>query len=99
MGTVLKTLIEVKPNVNEVDNISLDMLKLCIPVILPYITHIINCCLKQGYLPDPWKKAVVVPVTKKNNPLSCNELRLIRLLPVFSKVLEKSYINKFSHFK
>lgn len=71
------------------DNISLIMIKLSLPVLSPYITHIINICLETGYFPEVWKIAVVSPVPKKSNPTCFNDLRPISLLPVLSKILEK----------
>lgn len=66
VDTISKTIGAIKSNSSGVDNISLEMLKLCMPVISIYITHIVNCCLESGYFPDQWKKAVVVPLPKKN---------------------------------
>ena len=71
------------------DSISADMIKLCCPVILPYMTHIINFCIAGGLFPDCWKNAIVKPIPKVTNPTQFKELRPISILPTFSKILEK----------
>lgn len=86
---ILSVITGFKSNSSGVDGISLQMVKLCLPVLLPYITHIVNCCLEIGYFPSAWKQAVICPVPKVNNPTQCNDLRPISLLPLFSKILEK----------
>lgn len=86
---ILEVIYGLKSNACGVDGISLHMVKLCLPLLLPYITHVINCCLENGYFPETWKQAVVCPVPKVNNPTQYNDLRPISLLPIFSKILEK----------
>lgn len=76
-------------NASGYDNISLMMLKYCCPHILPFLTHIINCCLECGYFPSLWKNAVIIPLPKKNNIISLADIRPISILPVISKILEK----------
>lgn len=86
----IKTIIlDLKSNAYGIDQICARMLQYCSPVICPYITHIINCCLLSGYFPDIWKSSVIRPLPKINNPSTFNELRPISILPALSKVLEK----------
>ena len=87
--TVGNILCQMKSNAAGHDGLSLQMVKLCLPMLLNYITHIINCCLETGYFPESWKHAVICPVPKTNNPTVLNDLRPISILPVLSKVLEK----------
>ena len=56
--------------------------------LAPSLTLIFQASLKQGTIPDDWKKALVVPVFKKGvrtNPSNC---RPISLTCVICKVLE-----------
>lgn len=46
------------------DDISIRMLTLCGPGILPVITHIINTCLLERVFPTAWKEAFVAPIPK-----------------------------------
>lgn len=71
------------------DGISVNLIKMCCPYILPFVTHVINSCLEQSVFPDTWKQAVVTPVPKVSNPTHYGDLRPISVLPVLSKVLEK----------
>jgi hypothetical protein len=71
------------------DNITLQMIKLCFPLISNHILHIINCCIEQSYFPAKWKTALVTPLPKTSTTTSLNDLRPISLLPTLSKILEK----------
>ena len=71
------------------DCVNLEMLKLCCPRIIPFLTNIINSCILEGIFPDAWKIARVMPLPKNNNVISLNELRPISILPCLSKVLER----------
>lgn len=79
----------IKSNSSGCDTVTLQMIKLCIPAILTYITHIINCCLESGYFPSTWKQTIICPIPKVKNPTNINDLRPISLVPVLSKILEK----------
>lgn len=86
---VQKAVYCLKSNSCGYDKITVHMLKLCLPVILNYLTHVINVCLENGYFPEIWKEALVIPIPKNNNPSALSDLRPISLLPVLAKVLEK----------
>ena len=53
------------------------------------LTHIFNVWFTSGVFPSKVKLVNVTPIFKSNDKLSVNNYRLISLLPVFSKVLEK----------
>lgn len=86
---VVKFLNTVKSKATGNDNISLQMVQLCCPLIVPFITHIINCCLSEGVFPAEWKVALIHPIAKINSPKELKDLRPISILPTLSKVLEK----------
>ncbi len=65
------------------------MLQLASPVIVPYITHLINMCIEDNTYPELWKNAIGIPLPKVNKPNSMTDLRLISILPTISKILEK----------
>lgn len=71
------------------DGLSISMIKMCCPFILPYITYIVNCCLLDGVFPHAWKEALVTPIAKCSNPSSFGDLRPISILCALSKVVEK----------
>ena len=46
--------------------------------------------VKEGYIPDDWRKSILVPVYKgKGDPLVCGSYRAIKLLEQPMKVLER----------
>lgn len=65
------------------------MIRLCCPLIIPHITHLVNSCLVEGVFPEIWKSALVCPLPKVSNPETLRDLRPISLLPVLSKVAER----------
>lgn len=86
---ILKYLQEIQSDCAGSDQISVSMIKLCSPQIIPYITNIINSCLLENYFPDSWKQAMVKPLVKKDPPVNLGDLRSICILPVLSKIFEK----------
>ena len=59
-----------------------------------WMTDLINSVVKEGCIPDDWRKSFLVPVYKeKGYPLVCSSYSAIRLLEqpmkVFERVLEK----------
>uniref|UniRef100_A0A1Y1K388 Reverse transcriptase domain-containing protein n=1 Tax=Photinus pyralis TaxID=7054 RepID=A0A1Y1K388_PHOPY len=46
------------------DEISISMVAICLPFLLPYLLHVINCCLESSYFPNTWKRAHVLPLPK-----------------------------------
>lgn len=97
-ATIIKFISKIKSNASGSDGISLQIIKLCIPAIADYITHIMNSCLEQGYFPETWKEALVVPIPKTSNPTSYNELRPISLLTILSKILEKIVYDQINDY-
>lgn len=71
------------------DGISISLLKMCCPHILPFVTHIVNSCIEKSVFPEAWKQAIVTPIPKITNPTSSGDLRPISILPALSKVLER----------
>ena len=53
------------------------------------MTDLINNIVKEGCIPDDWRKSIPVPVYKgKGDPLVCSSYRAIQLLEQPMKVLE-----------
>lgn len=88
-NVIYKYLLEIKSKATGADQINIEMLLLCCPHILPYVTDIVNFCLDKNVFPDAWKVSKVIPIPKCANPTSFNELRPISLLSVLSKITEK----------
>jgi len=71
------------------DGVSIKMIKLCCPFLLPYIEHIFNFCIARSVFPSCWKLSNVVPLPKKSNPTGVSDLRPISILSVLGKTFEK----------
>jgi len=71
------------------DFITIKMISLCCPVILPVVTHIVNTCLLEGVFPSVWGEAHVIPFPKVKNCSEFKDLRPISILSPFAKILEK----------
>ena len=78
-----------KSNSAGIDGINALFLKKSINYSVHALTEIINCSIKYCTFPKRWKKALVVPIPKCDDPTSEKDFRPISLLSVFSKVLEK----------
>ena len=64
------------------------------------VTSLYNGCLRKGCIPKRWKKARIIPLTKpgKGNCNDTSKYRLISLLNVGGKVLEKLLISRIMYF-
>ncbi len=71
------------------DGIPLRFLKESLPVIIPYLTCILNTSIVTGCFPSLWKHAIVVPIYKTGDVNEPKNYRPISLLPIISKILEK----------
>lgn len=78
-----------RSNAKGLDDISAEMIKLCLPFCLKILTHIINCSLEIDCVPSSWKWALITPIPKKEKISNISELRPINILPTLSKVLER----------
>ena len=71
------------------DMITARMLRSTAASITPAITELFNKSLICRTLPTEWKVARVVPIPKSGNKACPANYRLISLLPLLSKLLEK----------
>lgn len=83
-------LFSIKSKAVGIDGISTYMLQLLIPYCLLPLTHIINVSLETGVVPGVWKTAIIQPIPKTSKPTDLKDLRPISILPVGSKILEKT---------
>lgn len=71
------------------DEICIKMFKIILPHILSCLNLILNHYYENCVFPILWKLARVLPFSKKSVIKSFNEQRLIRIHPIFSKIMEK----------
>lgn len=71
------------------DGIPQSVIAKSLPVILPYLTKLMNASLTRGIFPHSWKTARIIALKKVPVPSSPSDFRPIALLSFLSKVLEK----------
>ena len=83
------------------DNIPGFLLKNTAAEIAPSLCKIFNLSLSHGVVPVLWKRAIVTPVFKKDDPTLAENYGPISLLCIVSKVLERcvfNYKDFYPHF-
>ena len=87
--------IDVAPGI---DKLNARIIKDLKEVITPTLTSIINLCYKTSTFPDSMKVAIVRPIYKKDDKNDISNYRPISLLPILSKILERSATNQLIEF-
>ena len=77
-----------------VDNIDSKVIKLIKHQITPVLTHVVNLSIQHQQFPSQWKKAKVFPLHKKSEPIYPKNYRPVSLLPIFSKILERTIFSQ-----
>ena len=77
-----------------IDEILAKLLKIANVCISSSLAHIFNVSLKKGKVPDEWKEAKVTPIHKDGDKDDLNNFRPISVLPIISKILERSFYNQ-----
>ena len=90
INNVKKIIKSIKSKSAGVDDIGSYFVKLAAEHIAPPLANIINSSFKHRKFPEKWKRAIVRPIPKTNNPILPTDYRPISLLTVFSKVTEKA---------
>lgn len=72
------------------DEIPPKILKHSVNYLVKPLTHIINLIIRTGIFPDNMKIAKVIPLFKSGSKDNVNNYRPISILPVFSKIVEKT---------
>jgi hypothetical protein len=71
------------------DGVPIKCLRILLPQVLPYITHIFNTILTTSKFPMAWKISNIVSIAKKNEPVTLSDYyRSISILPALSKAME-----------
>ena len=78
------------------DGVSIDTLKMCNSLLSKPLYYICNKSIQTGVFPDRIKYAVVKYLFKNGDSSRISNYRPISLLPVFSKILEKSVYSRLN---
>ena len=76
------------------DNISIRMLKICGSAIFETLAIIFEQCVDTGIFPSEWKKDNIVAIHKKGGKQTLTNYRLVSLLPICGKILERLMFNE-----
>ncbi len=79
------------------DGTSMKFIKDALYIIASYLTCIVNTSIVTGNVPTAWKDALVIPPFKSGDVSDFNHFRLISVLPIISKVLDKIVANQLTH--
>lgn len=95
----IETIILVIKGLNETksygsDGIPLRFIRDALPVIIFYLTVIVNTSIVTGQFPKSWKLPHVIPLFKSGDVDEVGNYRPISLLPILSKILEKIVSNQ-----
>ena len=74
------------------------MTKDCRDHIAKPLYYIVNLSLATGIVPTAWKRAKIKPVFKSDDVNKVENFRPISILPVLSKLLEKSVHSQFIEY-
>lgn len=81
-----------------IDDISCKLLKMGADEIVSPLTYIINLSLTKGIFPKKWKKARICPIFKGGDDSELCNYRPISILPILSKILERSVFDQLYPF-
>ena len=75
------------------------LVKSCLDVLAPSITHMVYLSIRHAYVPDDWNSAIVKPLLKKSGlELTYKNFRPVSNLPFISKNVEKVVLSQlFKH--
>ncbi|GAB0090586.1 hypothetical protein DMENIID0001_053240 [Sergentomyia squamirostris] len=73
----------IKSSAVGIDGFSIDFIKLLLPVILPYLTELLNFSITTSTFPSSWKTAVVTPIPKVASPACPSDFRPINDLQIY----------------
>ena len=62
------------------------------------LSRLFNCCMREGYYPESFKVARVVPVFKSEDPIQFSNYRPVSVLPVLSQVFERILKSRLVQF-
>ena len=80
------------------DKVTARVLKDSLPITLSAITNLVNTSFSSNTFAQVWKSAEVIPILKSGDPDEPSNTRPISLLPIMSKVCERSAHSQFVDF-
>ena len=85
-----RTLFALPNKESEVEgDVPIKILKLTFNILGRFLMRIINSSLLREDVPSSWKKSVVIPLFKKDDPTKASNFRPITKVPGICKLVEK----------
>ena len=81
-----------------IGDISADILKSNVNILLPFITNSINLSIKKGCFPEELNLAEVSPIFKKKDDLDKENNTPVSILPHVSKVFERMMYHQINDY-
>ena len=79
------------------DKVSAKVLQIAAPAVTQPLTKFFNKAIDLGQFPLEWKAARVIPVFKKGQRAMLDNYRLISILPIVIKLMERILSNQLSY--
>ncbi|XP_065182367.1 uncharacterized protein LOC135813077 [Sycon ciliatum] len=71
-----------------------ELLKAGVPVLHPLLLDLLQSVWSEGYVPQDWRNAVLIPIPKKGDLSRCDNWRGIALLEVVGKLVARVVQNR-----
>jgi hypothetical protein len=82
----------IKSNSAGMDGLNLQAFKVLSAYLLPVLLYLVNLSMRKGDFPCALKQAKVIVLHKGGDKTELSNYRPISILPLFSKIFEKSYL-------
>lgn len=86
---IINAVYEVKSNAIGLDEIPIKFVKCILPLLLAPLLHIFNNIIDSCIYPQAWKLTKIIPLRKKSNVRSLDNLRPISIISALSKTFER----------
>ena len=98
LGECVKLITNLRQTRTQIDCIPVYLLKKIAYYIAPILCKIINQSFSTGKFPKSLKLSQITPIFKNGNTLDPSNYRPISCLPIFSKIFERSMVNRLTKF-
>ena len=88
----------IKTNSAGYDNLSWNLINDVFSILAESLTHIINLSFQTGVVPEQIKTSVIRPTYKSGKKNQFKNYRPISILPLFSKLFEKAFVNRLNKY-
>ena len=95
---IMKVITDLKNNGKGIFKIATKVLEFCKATLAPYLAHIFNTCVFQGYFPKGLKVGCITPIFKSGNREDMKNYRPVCSLSPFSKIFERIIYNRMYSF-